>query len=153
MLTQICQWLRNWFDYNSHKERLPYWEGEFAIENGVLVGFADRLLDGQYYRIQDSLLNDGVHQWPLEALRDEVFTGTVQCMSIPPAIIELADDISTWAAANAEAINSPYQSESFGGYSYTLRSGNASSGSGNGLSGGVTWQSQFAAQLAPWRKI
>ena len=149
MLTQICQYLRNWFDLDSHKNRLPYWDGEFTIEGGVLVGFSDRLIDGQYFRIIDSLLNDGVHQWPMEELQDETFTGTVQSMSIPPDVVALDGEISAWITANETALNSPYTSESFGGYSYTLRSGTTTSDGAAGLS----WQSQFAARLAPWRKI
>lgn len=150
MLTQICQYLRNWFDHDSHKNRLPYWEGTFTVEGGVLVGFADRLISGQYYRITDSLMNDGVHQWPLEGLNDEVFTGTVQSMSIPPEIIELDTEIPAWIEAHQDAINSPYQSESFGGYSYSLRGSGSAQSSGNGS---VSWESQYEARLAPWRKI
>lgn len=152
MLTQICQYLRNWFDTDSRKNRLPYWEGEITITGGVLVGFSDRLIDGQYYRIIDSLLNDGVHQWPNEQLHDETFTGTVQSMSVPPDIIALDTEIPAWITANANAINSPYQSESKspGSYSYSLKSG---SGSADGGSAGLTWQSQFASRLNAWRKI
>ena len=150
MLTQICQYLRNWFDRDSHKNRLPYWEGEFTISGGVLVGFSDRLIEGQYFRIIDSLLNDGVHQWPNEELQDETFTGTVQSMSIPPDVVALDGEIAEWVTASQDAINSPYASESFGGYSYTLKGGTTAT---DGTGGGVTWQSQFAARLNPWRKI
>lgn len=149
MLTQICQYLRNWFDRDSHKNRLSYWEGEFTIESGALVGFSDRLVEGQYFRVIDSLLNDGVHQYPQDELRDETFTGTVQSMSIPQDVIELATEISDWINANQTAISSPYASESFAGYSYTLKSGTTATGDFSG----PTWKSQFAARLAPWRKI
>ena len=133
MLTELCKYLRNWFDENSAKERLPYWDGEFTIENGALVGFSDRLLNGQYFRITDSLLNDGVYQYPA-LLNDETFTGRVQSMAIPPEIVELDEEIDAWRTANAAALNSPYQSESFGGYSYSLKSGSSANGINGGLS-------------------
>lgn len=141
MLTELCKYLRNWFDETSAKERLPYWDGEFTIADGALVGFSDLLLPGQYFRISDSLLNDGVYRYPAE-LRDEVFTGRIQSMAVPPEIVALDAEITAWREANASAINSPYQSESFGGYSYSLRGDT-----------GATWQSQFASRLGPWRKI
>lgn len=147
MLTEICKYLRNWFDEDSSKNRLPYWEGEFTITNGALVGFSDRLLTGQYFRIIDSRLNDGVYRYPAN-LSDETFTGTIQTMNIPKEITELDREMSEWVEANAAAIASPYQSESFGGYSYSLKTGLA-----NGTIGGVSWVSQFAARLSPWRKI
>lgn len=145
MLTELCKYLRNWFDENSAKERLPYWDGTFTIENGALVGFSG-LLNGQYFRISDSLLNDGVYQYPATNLKSETFTGRIQSMAIPPEIVTLDEEITAWRTAHAEALNSPYQSESFGGYSYSLKSG---------LDGenGVSWRSQFASRLAPWRKI
>lgn len=151
MLTQICQYLRNWFDHDAHKNRLPYWEGEFTIEGGVLVGFSDRLIYGQYYRIIGSILNDGVHQWPNEELYNETFTGTVQSMSIPPDVVALDTDVPAWLEANAAALASPYQSESFGGYSYSLRG----SGSAQDGTSGLEWynQPQFKVRLDPWRKI
>jgi hypothetical protein len=67
-------------------------------------------------------------------------------MRIPKAVLDLNKDIDDWVTANAGAINSPYQSESFGGYSYTKASGNTSSGL-------IGWQSQFADRLNRWRKI
>lgn len=149
MLGQICQFLRNWFDTDSRHNRLPFWEEEITIESGELVGFSDRLLDGQYFRIVDSSLNDGVYQYPASGLKDETFVGTVQSMKIPPEVVAIAEDIESWISANQAAINSPYQSESFGGYSYSLKSSNAAGGD----SGGPTWQSQFAARLGPYRKI
>lgn len=145
MLTQVCQYLRNWF------ERTKY-VGDFTIASGELTyrdGSALPLLSGQYYRIVGSILNDGVHQVEEEGnpLKDESFTGSVWSMAVPPDFLTLVGDIGEWVEANAAAINSPYQSESFAGYSYSK--GYAG---GNGTDA-ITWQSQFAARLAPWRKI
>lgn len=142
MLTNVCQYLRNWF------ERDKYF-GTFKIDGGVLTyadGTALPLLQGQYYRIVGSVLNDGVYKYGVDALSDEEYSGAVWSMSVPPDFLALVKDISDWSENNASAINSPYQSESFGGYSYTLKGGNNGAGAG-------TWQAQFAARLAPWRKI
>ena len=160
-LTQVCQYLRNWFD----RDRLV---GEFVITDSVIRstdGIALPLLTGQYYRIIGSIFNDGVHIYgtktvtpsqgePYEELIDPLtdepaFTGAVWTMAVPPAFVALADEIETWTEANADAINSPYNSESFGGYSYTVK--NASSGAGE--DSGITWQGQFRTSLNPWRKI
>lgn len=146
MLTEICQFLRNWFE----RDRLT---GQFVVSGGAITyadGTALSILEGQYYRIVGSVFNDGVHQQG-EALVDEPeFVGAVWLMAVPPVIVELANDIEQWLTDNAAAVNSPYTSESFGGYSYSLRS--ASSGAAGEISG-LSWQNQFAARLAPWRKI
>ena len=147
MLTEICQYLRNWFA----RDILL---GDFIISGNVLTyedGGTLPLINSQYFRIVGSLLNDGVHKYGdvKDVLKDEPkFSGSVWMMAVPPTVIELSEDIDNWVQANTDAINSPYQSESFGGYSYQKGSGG---GSINGNS--ITWQSQFASRLAPWRKI
>lgn len=141
MLTEICQYLRNFF-------KRDIFIGTFTITDGILTcsGSTLPLVNGQYYRIVGSILNDGVHLNGDETLMDETFDGAVWSMAIPPDFLTLVSEIEDWCDKNADAINSPFTSESFGGYSYTLRSsGNANTG--------ATWQTQFAARLAPWRKI
>ena len=148
MLTEICQYLRNWFE----RKKIYGW---FKIANGILIaadGTALPLLSGQYFRLIGSVLNDGVHKAgdAGDTLTDEpAFAGAVWTMAVPPDFLTLVGEIGNWISANANALNSPYQSESFGGYSYTLRSGTDTSGQ----STGVSWESQFASRLAPWRKI
>lgn len=87
-------------------------------------------------------------------LTDEVFTGAVWEMGIPPAVLQLADEIEEWqnkyGGADSAAM-SPFNSESFGGYSYSKSTGGGGSGSGSGSAG--SWQSVFASRLNPWRKI
>lgn len=151
MLTQICQYLRNWFNSD-----LPKIIGEFEITDGEIatkgsrVRLPDVLRDGQYFRIVGSAVNDGVHQWPDSDLQDEQFTGAIWPMSVPAVIVELANDIESWvekyAGVDSVAL-SPFQSESFGGYSYNKGT------SGNSGGYGVTWQDVFANRLSPWRKI
>lgn len=150
MLTEICQYLKNWFNRKPDGTHYPKWFGEFVIDNGVLV--TDELADGQYYRIMGSLFNDGVHKRGEDVLTDETFDGAVWSLGIPPEIVRLADDISQWQAkyggADSEAM-SPFASESFGGYSYSKSGGGASGSESNAGS----WQGAFAQRLAPWRKI
>jgi hypothetical protein len=69
-------------------------------------------------------------------------------MKIPQAVLDLDAKITAWQAKNADAVQSPYQSESWGGYSYSLKSGN-----GTSSAAGVTWQGIFANELNRWRKL
>lgn len=136
MLTELCAYLKNYFLHDDSVH-----EGTYDIENGSIV--LPFLLEGQYFRITGSALNDGVYQYPVDTLNDETFTGAVWVMNIPPAVIELSNEISAWCANNADAINSPYMSESFGGYSYSKDSSG----------GGVTWQKHFARSLKAYRRL
>lgn len=143
MLTELCAELKNYFLRNREAD-IHY--GEYTISGGSIdLPF---LLNGQYFRIVGSLLNDGVYQYPADGLTDEEFTGAVWAMAVPPAVVALAADIEAWNTANAEALASPYTSESFGGYSYTKASGSSNNGSG-----GYTWRDQFASRLAKWRRL
>lgn len=139
MLEQVLMNIRNWFtvDGGIHS-------GTFTIKDGgITLPF---LADGQYFRICGSVFNDGLHQYPATDLADEEFSGTIWELAIPPAVVELADEIGAWQEKNGEASASPYQSESFGGYSYSKATDSASGGA-------VTWQSVFKRQLIAWRKI
>lgn len=115
------------------------------IEDGRLI--IPALDTGSYYLIEGSRRNDGVHKYGDTDLRTETFSGYVTELLIPPEVVSLLDEINTWQEANAKTLESPYTSESFGGYSYTKAGGN---------SAGVdvlSWQTQFAPQLKVWRKI
>lgn len=153
MLTEICQYLKNWFNRKPDGSYYPKYSGKVIISEGNMI-FADTffLADGQYFRIMGSLFNDGVHKVG-DYLVDETFEGAVWSMAVPPDVVLLAADIEAWKA-QYESVDSenmsPYQSESFGGYSYSKSSG----GSGSGSSGSnITWQNAFESRLSPWRKI
>ena len=147
MLTQICQYLRNWFVRESIVGSFVVAGGEISFADGTALP----LLPEQYYRVIGSVFNDGVKQYEVDTLHDEpTFTGAVWSMAVPPDFIELVAEIEKWCGDNAQALSSPYASESFGGYSYSLRSGGGSSGAGDGA---LSWQGQFSARLGPWRKI
>ena len=146
MLSELCKELKNWFNYNQ-----PKIFATFEITNGEITDsmFTSLIQDNQYFRIVGSVFNDGVHQYTSELeLTDETFTGAIWLMAIPKTIIDLAAEISDWKEKYTDTVNSPFQSESFGGYSYSKASGGSSSGSSV-----PTWQSVFATQLNEWRKI
>lgn len=158
MLTEICGYLKNWFV-------MHHCYGKFTIADGAIT-YADGtelpLQDGQYFCVLGSVFNDGVHvksssdeasaeQSALALpMRDEQFTGSVKCMAVPQDLIKTALEISKWntqyGGADSPA-KSPFNSESFGGYSYSK-----SSGSGADASAG-SWQSAFAGNLNRYRKL
>lgn len=138
MLERVLIHIHNWFDCG-------WYDGKWQVLDGCLdLPF---LQDGQYYRIIGSVFNDGLHQYPSDDLKDETFCGLICPLAIPKQVIELAEEIEAWQEKNGEQADSPYQSESFGGYSYSKGS---SSSDDNGLSG---WQKAFAGRLNPWRKL
>ena len=139
MLEQVLMNIRNWFPVKGGIH-----SGTFTIKDGgITLPF---LADGQYFRICGSVFNDGLHRYPATDLVDEEFSGAIWELAIPPAVVDLADEIGVWQEKNGEASASPYQSESFGGYSYS-KATDAETG------GAVTWQSAFKRQLSAWRKI
>ena len=149
MLTDLCQELRNWFDRD-----MPKLFGTFSIHDNEIYKVEDGvetplssygLADNQYFRVVKSVFNDGVHQYPVADLSEEQFDGAVWFMAIPPSVISLSNRIDEWRGKYEEVTSSPYVSESFGGYSRTLATGNGS--------GSNTWQSTFKSELNRWRKL
>lgn len=144
MLEEVLRNLNNWFEVPGR--RLT---GCFAVEGSALSLPDGWLLEGQYFLVSGSILNDGLHQWPAE-LKDEEFFGEVKALAVPQAVIDLAARVEEWQGKYGKAAESPYQSESFGGYSYTKASGN---GSQSGSDGAYTWRQAFRAELNRWRKL
>lgn len=143
-MTEVFQYLRNWFDRNQ-----PKYYGKFQIEDGALVGDY-KIATGQYYRIIGSALNDGVYKYGSEKLLDETFDGAIWLMAVPVDVRNLITEISIWqdTYGGVDSANmSPYQSESFGGYSYSKASGGTTS------SAVPTWQSVFADRLGRYKKL
>ena len=139
MLEQVLMHLNNWFLVPGVIYEFLYFF-DFGV---IMVAF---LANGQYFRICGSVFNDGLHQYPAGDLKTETFDGTVWALAVPQAVIELASEIEAWQKKNGEAAAGIYQSESFGGYSYS-KATDAETG------GAVTWQSAFKQQLSAWRKI
>lgn len=148
MLSEVCAYLRNWFDKNQ-----PKTFGEIVIENGSLSTDC-QLKPNQYFRIIGSTFNDGVYKNDSNlTLTDEVFKGAVWAMACPPDLISTVSEISEWQTKYGvvdSSMMSPYNSESFGGYSYSKSSGG---GSDTSKDKSGTWQGAFGARLAKWRKI
>ena len=148
---EVCQYLKNWFDRNQSR-----YIGDITIQNGALSETYG-LKVGQYFRIIDSTLNEGVYQYPITTLTDETFDGAIWGMALPKPFIALLDDIEAWKAKfnsldtqDGKQAMSPFNSESFGGYSYSKSSG----GSGDTTKDkSGTWQGVFGARLAPYRKM
>ena len=139
MLEQVLMHLKNWFLVPGGIH-----EGTYTIEDGgITLPF---LANDQYFRICGSVFNDGLHQYPASDLKAETFDGTVWALAVPQAVIDLAMEIETWETKNGDASVSPYQSESFGGYSYSKATDSA-------YGGAVTWQSAFRSRLNAWRKL
>lgn len=137
-ISNFCSEVRNYFDVDRRF-------GKYTISGGKIQ--IPDMLQGQYFRICDSVFNDGVYKYPAENLTDEVFEGAIWYMAVPPAVVSLIDDMTAWETKNIEAINSPYQSESFGGYSRSLKTGGKNTG------GGYTAFDQFASRVNRWRKV
>lgn len=144
VLTEMCDYLNNYFC----EEKVS---GTFSIVNGIIT--LPFLKDGQYFRILGSTFNDGIHKYPItnnNKLIDEEFKGYVWAMAVPQTVVALAKDVEAWQAIYGQADNaalSPFNSESFSGYSYSK--------GGNSVSGGTatTWQDAFAGRLNKYRKL
>lgn len=148
MLERLLAYLHNWFI----RERTT---GDFTIADGRFT--LPFLLNGQYFRILGSALNDGLYIYGDTIkdgdgndteLQDEAFNGAVWALGIPKDIIALSKEIAAWEAKYGEAVASPYISENyFNVYSRTMAQvSNSSSGENFG------WANAFYSRLAPYRK-
>lgn len=143
MLEELLRTLNNWFE-------LDGLVGDFKVAGGALLLPEGFLKDGQYFRVIGSTFSDGLHCWPVSDMVDEEFTGEVRALAIPPAVIALSREIEEWVKTNQKALNAPYASESFGGYSYSKEGASASQGGSYASSG---WRAHFRDQLNQWRKL
>ena len=71
-------------------------------------------------------------------------------LKIPRDVIKILDDINKWESENQNAINGVFQSESFGGYSYSLKSGSSNNGKSQGA---ISWKDIFGNKLNCYRKL
>jgi len=151
MLTEVCNFVHNYFEHTTYR-------GSFEIVDGK-IDLSGMVLNGQRFRIVGSAMNDGIYTYhadgvyndddnTVDLLADETFTGLIISMSIPSAFQKIVKDISEWQEANKATLESPYTSESFGGYSYTK-----ATGSGANSGGVLGWQDVFRSRLNAYRKI
>lgn len=152
MLEQLLKYLKNWFKVRNDVDGV--YSATYTIESGgITLPF---LQNGQYFRIMGSVFNDGLYIYGddikdgdgnVMTLHDETFYGTVWALAVPKAVVELSKEIETWQTKYADTVNSPYTSESFGGYSYTK------AGAGESGAGVSSWQDVFRSKMNKWRKI
>ena len=143
MLTEICAYLHNYFDYERHS-------GEISIVSGEIFCNGEKITleEGQYFALFRSRIPLGVFN---VVPADKNFVGSVWLMDVPKAILDADAWAKEWITKNGGATseaNSVFQSESFGGYSYNK--GTNTSGKG-GMS--VFDNAQFARMLNPYRKL
>lgn len=140
-INDFCEEVNNYFE----QTRIF---GEFEIVDDSIDLNKYNVQEGQYIRVVGSVFNDGVYQYPIppeNELVDEKFDGAIWVMAVPSSVVTQIEEINQWEATNQSTLNSPYQSESFGGYSYTLKTENAE--------GGLNWQTHFRRKLDRWRKV
>lgn len=143
MLEEVLNHTHNWFRVRDSVNGI--YSGTYTIEDGEIA--LPFLQNEQYFRIIGSTFNDGLHCYgpAMECLEDETFTGAVWALAIPQEVVKLAAEMEEWDAKNGAAVSGPYQSESFGGYSYSKHT--------NGNGGAVTVWDTFRARLKPYQKI
>jgi len=133
MVGEILATLHNWFIHNIYS-------GTFEVSGGQLQGVD--IAPGQFYRVIGSVYNDGVYKYPEAELTDETFQGAVWTLAVPRDLEILAEEIKAYNEKNQAG---PYTSESWGGYSYSKRTGS------NGAA--LSWREVYRSRLARWRKI
>ena len=150
MLQQVLDFIHNYFI----KAPNP---GTYTISGDRISPLPD-LQNGQRIWIVGSALNDGVYTYrdgafrddddtQAAGLQDETFAGTICALSVPPRLIALSGEIKTWVETNRSTLDSPFASESFNGYSYSVKTGRS-----NGGSGPLTWRDQFKPDLEQYRR-
>ena len=145
ILEDVLEHIHNWF------ERDSITVSGCEISDGSLpASVTSGMIARQWYRIEGSYLNDGLHQHPAADLEDETFDGKVTLLAIPKPLLRVAEEIASWQEANGGVVDGPYASESFGGYTYSIKSDSGANSGSGGLSG---WRLAFRDRLNPWRKI
>jgi hypothetical protein len=151
VLQEVLEYIHNYFIKSPNP-------GKYTIEGGTFSP-AVSLKEGQRFWIVGSDMNDGVYTWHEAGIKDsddinavglqeETFAGTICALAVPPAVIALSEEIRQWVAANSAVLNSPMQSESFNGYSYTLKSGRSQTGGDAPL----TWRDIYGKLFDRWRR-
>lgn len=144
MLTEICGYLNNYFDVERHK-------GDIKIQSGVIYCNEKQINieSGQHFALFRKNFVVGVYKYGTDTLSDKEFIGAVWLMDVPQAVTSLVNEIKAWQdkyGGADSAANSPFQSESFGGYSYSK--GSSSSGGS-----AITWRDMFGSRLSQYKKV
>lgn len=139
-INEMCSKAKNYYAVAKYEER-------FVIENGSIA--LPFLRKGQYFRICESVFNDGVHKYSDDMeLVDEEFDGIIYALALPPEFLLAAKEIDAYRKTEASKPNG-YVSESFDGYSYTKANGSSGATSANANQ----WEKVFASTLNRFRKV
>lgn len=156
MLQRVMEYLNNYFVQKTTAGFPVGQIGTFTVTDGALS--LDFAAEGQRILIRGSAMHDGVYTWHTNRLANDDDTGAagisdgdfhaeVCALAVPPALLALVSEMREWESSNAEAVNSPYQSESvIGVYSYTKAAGAEDAG------GDVTL-AHFAGRMKRWKKV
>lgn len=145
-LSRICANLRNYFI----RVGQDVYTGTYTVSDHNITPPVS-LVNGQYFRVVGSALNDGVYQYgnaeSMAKLKDETFGGAIWAMRVPQSFLDLVADYDRLNAKVEELalVSAGFASESFDGYSYTL-----SSGAPAEL---LQWKSRLDSELNQYRRI
>lgn len=154
LIDEVCDYLNNYFDRNDDHTPLPSWRGEFSVVDGS-IDLTGKVQTNQYFRIQNSIFNNGIYKYPASNLKDETFTGKISALAIPADFEALIAEMNTWMEKYGgpdSDVLSPFDSESMlGVYSYSKSKG--ASGQNSDGSYSPLWLSAFGGRLARWRRF
>lgn len=112
LLDYYCGLLNNYFIKDPSKD---IYKGKFEIVDGIIN--LDFLCDNQYFRICNSMFNDGIYKYTESlTLIDEIFEGFIWAMYVPNEFLDAVVMAENYTTKNP--VNN-FKSESFGGYTYT----------------------------------
>lgn len=163
VMTQICAEVKNYFVRTAS----DIFRGTFAVSGGVMTlsdaadgradaDFREMFLSGRYIRVIGSVFSDGVHAVQEDgtiSAADETFAGEVWLMAPPTDFLLLADDIAAWTEKYGDKVTSPFASESFAGYSYSMRGTSRWRGDNSGSADDFGWQNAFRSRLNKFRRM
>lgn len=146
MLTRVCRYLKNWFVKSNTGN------GDVAVIDGKVYfnGSEIEMNEGQHFALVRTRYVYGVYAYGDE-IEDSEFEGAVWIMDVPKDVLDVVVRMTAWEEANGGSDSpamSPYQSESFGGYSYSK-----ASGGGGKVGSSVFDNAEFASVLRPFKKI
>lgn len=151
MLTDVCGYLKNWFENDQIFDDFTISDNVITKSDGSIVSFSGC----NYFRIvgDKPSLNDGIYSVNKFSLQDDKFSGGIWMMAVPADLLSIDAEITAWRE-KYEGIDSPamspFNSESFGGYSYSKSTGSRSE---DGTLSSSDWQSVFAGKLSRYRKL
>ena len=131
---------------NNYFEKF-YINGTITITDGKL-NLPSQFVEGQYIRIINSLLNDGVYKIQEKSgetatlssiLSDETFSGFVVGLAVPKSFEELSSEIDAWSSRNKNRRGLTSESSLGGYYSWSASATNVASA--------------FVNEISAWKKL